>query len=115
MLKRYGQLCDEFTKTVTNNWGGYWTATALGKTGMRNTPSRKSSLIGSYSILDTDAKTSLNKPKEEEARHLMAAYFQAHKAELPADVRKLREPIVELIMEGLSPAEAFSKALGFTV
>ena len=42
---------------------------------------------------------------------MMAAYYQAHKAELPEAVRKHRELIVELIMEGISPTQAFRQVL----
>jgi hypothetical protein len=107
----YDSLCQSFTKTVVNNWGGYWIANALGKVGDRVVPSTKSSLIGSYSILDTDAKTIVKKPKESEALQLMADYYQKHKASLPHSVRGSREQIVELIMEGHTPQEAFEMVL----
>ena len=55
--------------------------------------------------------TVARKPKESEAREMMAAYYQAHKAELPEAVRKHRELIVELIMEGISPTQAFRQVL----
>jgi hypothetical protein len=94
-----------------NTWGGYWVANALGKVGEHQVPSKKSSLIGSYSILDTDAKSVTRKPKDGEAREMMADYYQAHKAELPPEIRKHRELIVELLMEGMAPAEAFQMVL----
>jgi hypothetical protein len=80
----------------------------MGKVGEHQVPSKKSKLIASYSLLDTDARTAVRKPKESEALQLMSDYYQAHKLELPADIRKFREAIIELIREGVPVAEAFS-------
>jgi hypothetical protein len=107
-LNGYESICSTLGKTVVNNWGGYWVANALGKTGEQQVPSRRSSLITSYSLLNTDAKTVMRKPKEADARQLMSDYYRAHKAELPSDIAKYRESIIELLMEGMLPAEAFS-------
>lgn len=104
----YESLCSTLGKDVVNSWGGYWVANALDKFGERQAPSRNSTLIASYSLLDTDAKTVLKKPKEADALQLMWAYYQEHKSELPSDIKKYREAIVELIMEGMPAAEAFS-------
>ena len=49
--------------------------------------------------------------KEQDALNVMAAYYRENKEALPESVRQLREPIVELIMEGIAPAEAFAQAL----
>lgn len=46
---------------------------------------------------------------EQTARELMAEYYKNNKGTLPASVREHRERIVELIMEGFSPEEAFSQ------
>ena len=51
------------------------------------------------------------KVKEPEALQLMSQHFLANRASLPAAVRKQRELIVELIMEGFSTEEAFAQAL----
>jgi len=48
--------------------------------------------------------------KEAKALELMSAYFQANRATLPSSIREHREQIVELIMEGFSPEEAFDMA-----
>jgi hypothetical protein len=109
--QRYESQCDTLGKTVVNTWGGYWVANILGKAGEHQLPSKKSSLIGSYSVLDTDAKSVMRKPKEAEARQVMADYYQAHQAELPPEIRKHRELIVELLMEGMPAAEAFQMVL----
>jgi hypothetical protein len=108
----YESLCGSLGKTVVNNWAGFWTATALGKTGERQVPARKSTLIGSYSILDADAKPVLPKPTEADALELMAAYYRTHRDELPRDVRAHRDQILELLMEGVPAAEAFALATG---
>src|SRR4051812_31153616 len=62
-LRVYESLCTSLGKTVVNTWGGYWVGKALGKVGEREVASRKSKLIGSYSLLDTDARTIAHKPK----------------------------------------------------
>ena len=108
---QYESLCSALGKDVVNNWGGRWIAIALGKVGEQQVPSKRSTLIGSYSLLDTDAKTIAKKPSESEALLAMSAYYQAHKDELPSAVRNFREAIVALIMEGLSPKEAFLVAM----
>jgi hypothetical protein len=104
----YDSICSALGKSVVNNWGGYWVANALGKTGEQQVPRRKSSLITSYSLLDTDAKTVVRKPKEPDALQLMSDYYHAHKANLPNDIAKFRESIIDLLMEGIPAAEAFS-------
>jgi hypothetical protein len=109
-LREYESLCATLGKTVVNNWLGRWIGISLGKVGEQQVPSRKSSLIGSYSLLDTDAKPIKRKPKESEALKMMADYFFDHRSRLPPDIRKYRELIVELLMEGLSPEEAFAVA-----
>lgn len=107
-LRQYNALCDELGKSVVNNWCGQWTAHALGKRGEVQVPARKSTLIGSYSLLDTDAKLRVGKPTEEEALLLMSTYYLANQASLPASIRKYRENILELIMDGVAVEEAFS-------
>ncbi len=107
-LRVYESLGTTLGKAVVNNWIGYWVANALHKTSRQVLPSRKSKLIASYSLLDTDAKTVARKPKEAEALKLMSDYYQAHKSDLPSDIHKYREGILELLMEGMPAAEAFS-------
>jgi hypothetical protein len=107
-LSRYHALCDELGKSVVNTWCGQWVAHALGKTGEVQVPSRRSTLIGSYSLLDTDMATVARKPNENEALQLMFHYYQANKDRLPADIRLHRDAIVELIMAGISAQDAFS-------
>jgi len=109
--QRYETQCDTLGKKVVNAWGGFWVANALGKAGDVQAPSKKSSLIGTYSVLDTDAGTVARKPKDGEARQLMADYYREHQAEMPAEIRKHRELIVELLMEGMQPAQAFQMVL----
>ena len=49
------------------------------------------------------------KVKEPKAIELMAEHYKNNKSKLPASVRDHRELIVELIMEGFSPEEAFTQ------
>ncbi|MEJ5991628.1 hypothetical protein WG902_16615 [Ramlibacter sp. PS3R-8] len=109
--QRYEAQCDSLGRSVVNAWGGYWVANAVGKAGERQVPSKQSSLIGSYSVLDTDAIQVTRKPKDGEARELMADYYRVHQAELPAEIRKHRELIVELLMEGMPVEKAFQMVL----
>jgi hypothetical protein len=106
-LAKYNALCDELGTTVTNTWSGQWIAHALGKRGERQLPSRKSTLIASYSLLDADARPVLKKPREDDAIKLMADYYRENRASLPADIRKYRDAIIELIMDGAPIEEAF--------
>src|SRR5688572_27208568 len=69
-LRAYESQCAILGKTVMNNWTGYWVANILGKVGARLVDSKRSNLIASYSLLDTDAKPVERKPKEEEARQV---------------------------------------------
>ena len=107
-LSRYHALCDKLGKTVVNNWCGQWVAHALGKVGEVQVPSQRSTLIGSYSLLDADAATIARKPNENEALQLMSDYYRANKGGLPADISSHRDAIVELIIAGVSAENAFS-------
>lgn len=49
------------------------------------------------------------KVKKPQALELMAEYYKQHKDTLPASIREHREMIVELIMEGFLPEEAFAQ------
>lgn len=112
-LQEYEGLCLKHGKSVVNSLGGYWIGRELGKVGKKQVPSKKSTLIGSYSVLDTDAKPHSSKPKEPEALQLMAEYYKANSHKLPAvsEMKKHREYIVVLIMDGLSPEDAFNIVL----
>lgn len=108
----YDELVAEFGKTVTNAWGGFWIADAEGRHGVEQIPARRTTLLASYSKLTRAGKPIRGgKRKEAEALELMAAYYQAHKASLSPLVRERRDLIVDLIMEGFEPAEAFAKAV----
>lgn len=108
----YDELVAELGKTVTNTWGGFWIADAEGRHGVEQVPAKRTTLLASYSKLTRPGKSTRGgKRKEAEALSLMAAYYQEHKANLSALVRERRDLIVELIMEGFDPAEAFAKAI----
>ena len=44
------------------------------------------------------------------ARELMSQYYTAHKAQLPPGITKQRDLILDLLMDGFTPAEAFAQA-----
>lgn len=108
----YDELVAELGKTVANAMGGYWIADAEGRHGVEQIPAKRTSLIESYSKLTRLGKAPRGgKRKEADALNLMAAYYQANKASLSPLVRERRELIVELIMEGFEPPDAFAKAI----
>jgi len=115
LRKKYDELCDEFGRTVANSLGGYWIGRTLGKVGERQVTSQKTTLIGSYSILDADAPPPpTRKPNQSEASLMMSEYYKSHKDVLPPGIRRCRELIIQLIMDGMSAAEAFAAALSDT-
>jgi hypothetical protein len=109
-LIEYEGLCTDLTKTVVNNWVGVWVSKYVGRTGAQQTTSSRSRLAGSYSKLTTAGSKLGGKRKEAEALQLMSDYYQAHKATLPANIRDRRSSIVELLMEGIEPKDAFELA-----
>jgi len=52
--------------------------------------------------------------KKSEAMEKMAAFYKQNKERLPPSVKEKRELILELLMEGLTEEEAFSKAISST-
>ncbi len=54
------------------------------------------------------------KRRENEALTAMSDYYTANKATLPASIREHREQLVELLMDGFSPEEAFEQVLAPT-
>lgn len=109
--QRYDSLCAKLGRDVVNNWGGRWVAITLEKAGEQQVSSKKSTLIGSYSLLDTDVKAVARKPNRTDALGLMSEYYRAHRAELPVNIRDFREAIIQLLMDGLPPKEAFAAAV----
>jgi hypothetical protein len=106
--REYVRLCDSLGKDVVNNWGGQWIARYLGKVGEKQVPAKMSSLIRSYSVLDADASIKLSAA---DAREIMSDFYRANKDSLPQNVKKQRDLILSLILEGLAAEEAFSVAL----
>lgn len=108
---RYELLCSTLGRDVVNTWGGRWIALTLERSGEKQVPSKKSTLIGSYSILDVDSKVVTGKPSREEALQLMSEYYRTYKGVLPSDIREHRDLIVELIMAGVPAEQAFTEAI----
>ena len=109
--KEYDALCADLGRTVVNTWGGFWIAHAVGRSSAEQVSSRKSKLIDSYSKLAPGKAVAGKKLTEPAALQAMSDYYREHKAKLPARVRSHRELILELLMEGLSPEQAFSAVL----
>jgi hypothetical protein len=108
----YEDLCLELTKNVVNTWGGFWIANHEGRSGDQQVPSKKSTLIGAFSKLTGPATKKFGvKVKEADARQLMSDYYHAHKSELPERIKRGREMIIDLLMEGFPVEDAFSTVL----
>lgn len=106
--REYDALCSDLGTTVVNTWGGFWIANAVGKSGQRQVPSTRSRLIKSFSKLDAPAVATKGNRKKGNASRVMSEYYQAHRDDLPADVQKHRDLIMELLMKGIPPEEAFA-------
>jgi hypothetical protein len=115
LRKRYDQLCDEGTQTTVNTWGARIVGELLGKRGQGSVPAQKSSLIKTFSVLDTDAKSLARKPKAEEAAQLRWDYWKTHNQDFSANVRgalsKHTALIDSLIVDGCPPADAFKAVI----
>jgi hypothetical protein len=109
-LKRYEKECSSLGKTVVNTRCGYWIANALDRCGEKSSSAKKSKLIETYSLLDTDASLA-REPTEDEARKLMSDYYRDNKVTLPAEIQKLRAQILKRITRGVPVAEAFILAM----
>ena len=108
--KQYSDLCAELGQTVVNTWGGFYISAAEGGQALKQVPATRSTLIQSYSKLTSAHSAKPRKRKDAEARQLMADYFSQHRADLPPEIRDRREFIIDLLMEGASPEEAFELA-----
>ena len=56
------------------------------------------------------AVTPRKRIKRPAALKLMSEYYSAHRAQLPASIIEQRELILELLMDGFTPADAFGQA-----
>lgn len=116
-LERYLDLCNERGqrgKTTVNTWGGFWIANAVERRSTSQVRSVKNTLTRTYSKLDQPAPPKVTKKATEEAaREALFSYYMVNKHSLPHEVLQVKEEIVDLIMSGLPPDEAFATALGF--
>lgn len=125
-FKRYSECCTDLGRVKVNTAGANWVRKELARTTLRETPTKLSKLIGSYSVLDTRPapvvkKTAANKPKpktatakkrlEMDARKSLSDYYMANKASLHPQIALYREQILTLIKSGVPVAEAFEKAV----
>ena len=109
--KTYDQIVYKLGKPMTNAWGGFWIAHSLGKLAEPQAAATRGTLLDSYAKLVKPAEKRAKKVKEPEAVRLMHDHYQAHRDHLPAAIKDHREVIVALIMGGIAPEIAFSKAL----
>lgn len=112
-LKQYEDLCAELGKTTVNTWGGFWIAHIEGRSGEHQVPAVKTKLIESYSKLTKSSATKKRKKiKEPDALKMMSDFYLGNRDKLPTSIVKQREVIVELLVEGYTPEEAFAKVQG---
>ena len=109
-MTEYSGLCVDLGKTVVNNWVGVWVSKYVGRTGAQQVATTRTGLAGSYSKLTSGSKLG-GKRKEPEALQLLSEFFRANKSTLPANIREHRSSIVELLVEGMDPKEAFALAV----
>jgi hypothetical protein len=69
----------------------------------------KSTLIDSYSKLTKAGTRPGKKIKEAQALQMMSDYFQKNRANLSKSIAEHRDLIIELLMEGCTADQAFSK------
>ena len=62
----------------------------------------------------TTVKTHKLRISKSQAREKMAVFYKQNKERFPPSVREKRELIIELLMEGLTEEEAFTKAISST-
>lgn len=109
--KTYDQLVYKLGKPTVNAWGGFWIAHAEGRVGEPQAAATRGTLLDSYAKLVNPAAKRSKKLKEPDAVKVMHDHFLANRESLPAAIRDHREVIVALIMGGVAPEVAFSKAL----
>ncbi len=114
-MRRYEHLCELRTKKIVNTWGGYWVGNAVQRIGLSQVAAQKSKLILSYSKLDRPAPPkAFKKITENSAREQVFSYYKVNSATLPPKVRELREEIVALVINGMSPTDAFAVTLNLS-
>ena len=107
----YDRMVYESGKAAVIAWTGFWISHAEQREGDQRQTAARSTLIESYSKLDTKAGKRGKKLKEPEALKAMHDHFVANRATLPADTRDYREVILALMMDGIATEQAFAQAL----
>ena len=110
-LNEYYSLCSIFGKDIVNQWGGYWIANKLDKVGKTQVSNKKSTLIGSYSILESDNTIRVKNPTEEEARKVVWDFYIRGKTDIPENIKNYKDTIVEMVQSGTPVSEAFAFAI----
>jgi hypothetical protein len=109
--KKYDAASYDLGKDSAVAWTGFWVSHLTQRTGDQRQPAARSTLIESFTRLVAPADKRGKKLKEPEAVQAMHEHFTAHRETLPASVREHRDVIVDLIMDGITPEAAFTKAL----
>lgn len=109
--RRYDELAALLGKKVVDSRAQFWIANYARRSLGDTAPAKKSKLIESYTKLDKHGDKRGKKRKEPEALKTMSDYYQTHRAGLPHTIAAQREVIVEMLMEGYSPEEAFARAV----
>jgi hypothetical protein len=108
--RRYDVLVTSLGRKVVESRAAFWVANYVGRSLAEEARAQKSKLIESYPKLKKPGEKRGKKMKEPEALQAMSTYYQANRAALPASISSQREVIVEMLMEGYSVEDAFSKA-----
>ena len=111
LRKSYDAVVYGMGKAATAAWTGFWVSHVTQLVGDQRETATRTTLIESYARLVTPAEKRGKKVKEPDAVRAMHEHYQANRDTLPASIREQRDLIVTLIMEGLSPASAFAKAV----
>jgi hypothetical protein len=108
--RRYDVLVTSMARKVVQARAAFWIANYVGRSVAEEVSAQKSTLIETYPKLKKPGEKRGKKMKEPEALKAMSTYYQANRAGLPASISSQRDVIVEMLMEGYSVEDAFSKA-----
>ena len=111
LRKAYDSVAYALGKGSAAAWTGFWVSHLTQRVGDQRETATRTTLIESYTRLVSPAAQRGKKLKEPDAVKAMHEHFQANREALPASIRDHRDLIVTLIMEGIAPEAAFTKAI----
>jgi len=109
--KTYDEVAHAQGKDMAAAWTGFWVAHLARRSGDVRETAARSTIIESFTRLDSPAQERSKKLDEAEAVQAMHEHYKANRETLPANVREHRDVIVALMMDGLPVEAAFAKAL----